>query len=254
MKTIQLEKKDNYTVVQLNRGKVNAINHEMVKELHSTFYDLQHDDTVKGVILSGIPHFFSAGLDVIELYGYNEEQIEAFFTDFGTLHIQLASFPKPLVCAITGYAPAGGCVLAITADYRVMAQGDKYTIGLNEVAVNIQISNNLINAYAFWIGRSKAHQYILDGKLLNAKEALECGLINEMVPVDEVLPIAEKKMKRFLQADEIIFRNTKKKLRSSWLDALETDGSKDLREAIELWWSPRIRQKMKVFVDSLQKK
>jgi len=254
LKTIQRTKKDNYTIVQLNRGKVNAINQQMVSELRETFNDLVKDESVKGVILTGIPNFFSAGLDVIELYGYNEQQIQSFFTDFGSLHVQLVTFPKPLVCAITGYAPAGGCVLAIAADYRLMAEGEKYTIGLNEVMVNIQISNNLINAYAYWIGSGLAHEYILDGKLLNVNEALACGLVNEITSPANILSQAEEKIKQFLRADENIFKNTKKKLRKNWLDNLETDSSKDLKEAIELWWDPGIRAKMKAFVASLQKK
>ena len=254
MNTIQLTKKEHYTIVQLNRGKVNAINQQMVDELRVAFSDLLKDETIKGVVLTGIPHFFSAGLDVIELYGYDEKQISTFFTDFGALYLQLATFTKPLVCAITGYAPAGGCVLAIAADYRVMADDEKYTIGLNEVAVNIQISNNLVNAYAFWIGNSKANQYLLEGKLLKADEALVCGLVNKVVPLEDVLPQAEKKMQQYLVADETIFKNTKKKLRKSWFDSMETDASKDLKEAIELWWNPKIRAKMKAFIDSLQKK
>ncbi len=254
MKTIQLIHKERYAIVQLNRGKVNAINHEMVRELTTVFTDLETNSKVEGVILTGIPHFFSAGLDVIELYGYNEAQIASFFEDFGALHIRMARFPKPLVCAIPGYAPAGGCVFAITADYRIMAEGGAYTIGLNEVAVNIQISNNLIEAYAFWVGNGKAHEYILDGKLLHGKEALASGLVNALVPLEEVMPVAEKKMDQFLKADTGILRNTKQKLRSSWWNKLENDAKKDLGEAIELWWSPRIRSKMKAFVDSLQKK
>ena len=182
-----------------------------------------------------------------------KQKLLPFFADFGALHIQLANFGKPLVGALTGYTPAGGCVLAIAADYRIMAEGDKYTIGLNEVAVNIQISTNLVRAYAFWIGQGRAHAYILDGKLLHVHEALACGLVNEVVPLDEVLPRAEAKMKHFLAADEVIFKNTKQKLRSSWLNGLEMDGSKDLEQAIALWWSPGIRTKMKAFVDSLQK-
>ncbi len=254
MNTIQLTKKENYTIVQLNRGKVNAINQQMVNELSTVFDDLQHDESVKGAVLTGIPHFFSAGLDVIELYGYNESQIETFFADFGDLHIQLATFTKPLVCAITGYAPAGGCVLAIAADYRVMADDEKYTIGLNEVAVNIQISNNLVNAYAFWLGNSRANEYLLEGKLLRAREALTCGLVNKVVSLEKVLPKAEEKIKHYLRADESIFKNTKKKLRKQWLMGIEIDVSKDLREAIQLWWNPVIRAKTKAFVDSLQKK
>ena len=195
-----------------------------------------------------------SGLDVIELYSYDEEQIRSFFTDFGGLFIDLVTFEKPLVAAITGYSPAGGCVMAVACDYRVMAKGEKYTIGLNEVAVHIQISKNLIDAYAFWIGYGNAHKFILDGKLLKVDEALEVGLIDEAVELENVLPRAEKQLKKYISFHEGIFRNTKQKLRKDWLSKLETDPKKDLLEAAEMWWKPEIRSRMKAFVESLQKR
>ncbi|MBQ4822548.1 enoyl-CoA hydratase/isomerase family protein [Aquimarina sp. MMG016] len=254
MQTVHIERKHNYAIVKLNRGKVNAINHQMTKEIRQAFTDLEGDDSVKGVIITGIPHFFSAGLDVIELFSYDELKMKEFFNDFGGMYIQLAKFTKPMISAITGHSPAGGCVIAITSDYRIMAEGEKYTIGLNEVAVNIQISSNLIRGYAFWLGEGLANQYLLDGKLLNTKEALNSSLVNEVCVLDEVLPKAEAKMKQYLRADEEIFKNTKYKLRKPWLDCMETDPTVDLEQAIALWWKPEIRAKMKAFVDSLQKK
>ncbi|NNJ88979.1 MAG: enoyl-CoA hydratase/isomerase family protein, partial [Eudoraea sp.] len=71
MNTLQLINKEGYTIVQMNRGKVNAINFEMVQELRQVFGDIEKDDKVKGVILTGQPHYFSAGLDLIELVQYN---------------------------------------------------------------------------------------------------------------------------------------------------------------------------------------
>ena len=144
--------------------------------------------------------------------------------------------------------------MAMTADYRIMAAGEKYSIGLNEVAVNIQISQNLIEAYSFWLGKGKASEYILEGKLLNVEEALAAGLVNEIAPMEEVLERAEKKMKHYLRANQTIFENTKAKLRKSWLDNLEGDAKADLQEAMTLWWKPEIRMMMKLFVDSLSKK
>ncbi|MFD0861934.1 enoyl-CoA hydratase/isomerase family protein [Sungkyunkwania multivorans] len=254
MQTLNIERKENYAVIQLNRGKANVIDQQMVREIRETFAQLENDDSVKGVVLTGTPHFFSAGLDVIELYGYDEQQIKDFFVDFGGMFIQLAKFPKPFVCGITGHSPAGGCVIAIAADYRIMATGEKYTIGLNEVAVNIQISNNLINTYAYWIGSGLANQYILEGRLLKVEEALQCGLVNEVCPLEDVIDKAESKMKHYLRADEEIFKNTKFKLRQHLLESFETDPEADLGQAIKLWWKPEIRAKMKYFVESLQKK
>ena len=254
MKTLVLTKKESYTIVQMNRGKVNAINHEMVNELSEVFNILENDPEVKGVILTGKPHYFSAGLDLIELYQYDEKQIQEFFTAFGGLYLQLVQFKKPFISAITGHSPAGGCVLAVTSDNRFMAEGDIYVIGLNEVAVNIQISQNLTEIYAFWMGDGLAHRYILEGKLLNGKEALAAGLVDELVPLDKVLERSEKQMKHYLKANQEILINTKKKLRKHLWDKLDPNAENSLKEATILWWKPEIRSKMKAYVESFTNK
>ncbi|EAR01785.1 enoyl-CoA hydratase/isomerase family protein [Maribacter sp. HTCC2170] len=254
MNTLKLIKKEDYSIVQMNRGKVNAINHEMVKELRQTFQEFKNDPEVKGVILTGQPHYFSAGLDLIELIQYNEHQINDFFGDFGTLFQELAQFPKPLISAITGHSPAGGCVLAVTCDNRYMAKGDQYVIGLNEVAVNIQISQNLTEAYAFWMGEGLANRYILEGKLLSGKEAVSAGLVDDLVPLEQVLGHAELKMQQYMKADQEIWVNTKKKLRKHWLAKLDQDPNTSLKEAATLWWKPEIRTKMEAYVESFSNK
>ena len=254
MKTLVLTKKESYTIVQMNRGKVNAINHEMVNELSEVFNILENDPEVKGVILTGQPHYFSAGLDLIELYQYDEKQIQEFFTAFGGLYLQLVQFKKPFISAITGHSPAGGCVLAVTSDNRFMAEGDTYVIGLNEVAVNIQISQNLTEIYAFWMGDGLAHRYIMEGKLLNGKEALAAGLVDELVPLDTVLERSEKQMKHYLKANQEILINTKKKLRKHLWDKLDPNAENSLKEATILWWKPEIRSKMKAYVESFTNK
>lgn len=250
MNTLEIHKKEGYTIVQMNRGKVNAINKEMVSELSQTFRVLEEDDAVKGAILTGIPNFFSAGLDLIELIGYDKAQMNQFFESFGSLYSQLLKFKKPLIAAITGHSPAGGCVLAIACDNRYMAQGERFTIGLNEVAVNVQISQDLTEVYSFWLGSGLAHRYVLEGKLLNNKEALEAGLVDEVLPLEEVLPRAEKQMKLYLRADQDIWISTKSKLRKHLLDNLESNAADAMKEAAELWWKPEIRTKMEAYVKS----
>ena len=254
MNTLLQTRNENYAIVQMNRGKVNAINLEMVQELRKVFEELEQDAEVKGVILTGQPHYFSAGLDLIELYEYNETQIREFFTAFGALYLQLVQFKKPFISAISGHAPAGGCVLAVTSDNRYMAEGDNYVIGLNEVAVNIQISQNLTEIYAFWMGEGLAHRYIMEGKLLNGTEALDAGLVDELVPLDKVMERAEVQMNHYLKANQEILINTKKKLRKHLWDKLDLNAENALKEANALWWKPEIRTKMKAYVESFTKK
>ena len=254
MNTIKRIDKEGYSIVQMDRGKVNAINAEMLSELQQVFRDLEADASVRGVILTGKPHFFSAGLDLIELIQYDQEQISGFFEALGALYIQLVRFPKPFISAITGHAPAGGCVLAVTSDNRYMAEGEKYVIGLNEVAVNIQISQNLTEAYAFWMGDGRASRYILEGKLLSGPEALTAGLVDELLPLEQVLERAEGQMQTYLKADPQIWINTKKKVRKHWLDKLDTDATQSLKDAATLWWKPEIRKKMEAYVRSFSNK
>lgn len=254
MNTLELHEKDGYTIVQMNRGKVNAINQEMVHELSSVFHRLENEEHAQGAILTGIPNFFSAGLDLVELITYDKGQISQFFESFGLLYAQLLRFKKPLIAAITGHSPAGGCVLAVTCDNRYWAEGEKFRIGLNEVAVNVQISQDLTEVYSFWLGRGLAHRYVLEGKLLNNTEAINAGLVDEVLPLEEVLPRAEKQMQRYLMADQEIWVNTKRKLRKHLLDNLESNPAEAMKEASELWWKPAIRSKMEAYVKSFSSK
>ena len=254
MSTLNIIKRDQYTIVQLNRGKVNAINLQMVRDLSKVVESIKRDDSVKGLILTGQPHFFTAGLDVIELYGYDKATIQEMFIEFGNLYITLAKFPKPLIAAITGHAPAGGTVFAITCDYRVMADGDKYTIGLNEILVNIGLSQDIINGYTFWLGKGVATRHLLKGTLMNATEAQAIGFVDEVCPLDEVLDRSEEQMKRYIQAEPQIFQGIKSKVRKSWLTQLGKNGEAELKENLGIWWKPEIRTRMKGFVERLTKK
>jgi len=254
MNTLDLHKKEGYTIVQMNRGKVNAINQEMVNEMRMVFHRLDNDEHTQGAILTGIPHFFSAGLDLVELMGYNRDQISNFFASFGALYAQLLKFEKPLIAAITGHSPAGGCVLAVACDNRYMAKGEKFRIGLNEVAVNVQISQDLTEVYSFWLGSGLAHRYILEGKLLNTTEAVNSGLVDEVLPLDEVLPRAEQQMQLYLRGDQEIWINTKRKLRKSLWNHLESNPADAMKEASELWWKPEIRATMQAYVQSFSNK
>src|SRR5580692_11455867 len=142
MDTLRLTKKDGVAIIALDRGRSNPVNHQLIKELTACIKDLEGDDTIGGVILTGKEGFFSSGIDLIEAYDYNEEQIRAFWVDFLAMQNTLAAFEKPMVAAISGHSPAGGCIMAICCDYRVMAEG-KFIIGLNEVPVGIIVPGSV---------------------------------------------------------------------------------------------------------------
>ena len=253
MQTISTTQEGDICIVQLDNGKVNAINLQMIQELTDLFKSLDADESVRGVIIAGKPHYFSAGLDIKELYALDEAGSEKFWGDFLRMVIVLTKFQKPLMSAITGFSPAGGCVIAVTCDYRIMADGEKYVIGLNEVPLAIMVTESIYHLYAHWIGPRLAHQYLLEGKLHTAKTALEIGLVDELVGLDDVLPRAKSKMETWLKADDGSLRGTRANIRKELIEKVDVDVDSILQASVSQWWSPSARAIMKAAVERLSK-
>ena len=251
MNTIKVTIKDKVAIISLDRGKANAINEEMVDDLQQMFLNIEKDDNILGVILGGKEGFFSAGLDLIELYDYDELRIKEFWNKFLNLTVSLASFKKPLIAAISGHCPAGGCVLAICCDYRVMAEG-KYIIGLNEVPVGIIVPNSIFQLYAFWIGNAPAYRFLLEGRLMGTEEALKVNLIDEIEKMPSLLTAAERQMTKYLQLNSVTWQQSKLNLRKELLYKINVDQSEYLNMMLKQWWSPSTRSILKTIINNLK--
>jgi 3,2-trans-enoyl-CoA isomerase len=251
MNTLQLTVNNKLAIITLDRGRSNPINAEMVTELTTLINSLAGDDQVGGVILTGKENFFSAGLDLIEVYDYDEQKTKQFWIDFLNLQSVLVNFKKPMVAAISGHSPAGGCVLAICCDYRVMASG-KYIIGLNEIPVGIIVPDSIFSIYSFWIGKRKAYQYLLEGKLLSVDEALSDGLIDEVCEAADVMAAAEKKVRAYMKLNPATWGQSKMNLRKEIINQVNTDQSVTLDMMLKQWWSPVTRQTLQFIIQNLK--
>jgi enoyl-CoA hydratase/carnithine racemase len=243
----------NIRTIQMNRGSSNPINLEFISELTQIIQQSKADESVKGVLLTGQDHFFSVGLDLIELYNYNEEQFQHFWDEFITMIYHLVAFDKPLVAAITGHAPAGGCVLSLCADYRIMAEG-KYKIGLNEIPVGIIVPPSIFELYAFWLGKGKATQYLLEGKLHTVEEALNIGLLNETATLENVNEVAMNKLKQYVAFNALAWRATKRNCRADLINAVTPNRDEHFNNALKQWWNPEVRAALKAYIESFKSK
>lgn len=253
METIQITIKDKIAVIALDRGRSNPINHQMVKELAASIRVIEKDSDVAGVILTGKQGFFSSGVDLIEAFGYDLQQTRYFWTDFFELQRVLLSFKKPMVASISGHSPAGGCVLTICCDYRLMAEGE-YIIGLNEIPVGIIVPESIFEVYAFWIGKQKAYQYLLEGKLINVSQALTIGLIDEVCPADSLLARAEKKIRTYMQFNPVTWSQSKLNLRNELISHLNKDQSTTIDQMLTQWWAPETRAGLEIIIQNLKSK
>ncbi|MGD8603583.1 MAG: enoyl-CoA hydratase/isomerase family protein, partial [Anaerolineales bacterium] len=136
---LSTESIDRMAVVRLDRAVTNAINGEMVEDLSNTLKSLASDENVKGVVLtSANDKFFSIGLDIPLLFDLDVDQFRSFYHSFNQVCVEMLRFPKPLVAALSGHAIAGGYILAVCCDYRLIAEGRKL-VGLNEIKLGVPV-------------------------------------------------------------------------------------------------------------------
>jgi 3,2-trans-enoyl-CoA isomerase len=253
MTTIQLTIENHLATITLDRGRSNPINHQMVIELTVCVKSLENDPQVGGLIITGKEGFFTSGVDLIEAYGYNEQQIRNFWTDFLKLQTVLTGFKKPMVAAISGHSPAGGCIIAICCDYRVMAEGE-YIIGLNEVPVGIVVPDVVFDLYSMWIGQRKAYQSLLEGKLFKVNEAKEIGLIDEVSSSTELLAVAGNKIRAYMKLNPVTWTESKLNLRKALIKKMNVDQTEGIETMLKQWWAPETRQGLQMMIEKLTAK
>lgn len=254
MKSLKLTINNNYAVVQIDHGKVNAIDTTLASELLQTFQELAENDEVKGVLLTGRPHCFSAGLNIMSLASGGIEGVKTFWGNYLRALQMMVRFPKPLVCAITGYAPAGATILTLCADYRIMGKGEKHVIGMHEFKMSMQIPELLCDIFAYHLGEKLAWELVQKAALLNSDEALEIGLVNESVEVDEVMERAEKALKKRIGVYGPVYQKSKNYFRKGLLKLVDRDIDAMVEVIAEDMADPFVMKSIEMFLTGLKKK
>ena len=121
----------------------------------------------------------------------------------------MVRFSKPFVCAITGFAPAGGTIYALCADYRVMARGEKHVMGMHEFKMSMQIPEMLCDIYTYVLGEEQAWKFIQNARLFNSDEALKIGLVHQSEEVEAVEPEAEKQLLKLMRVYAPVYKKSK---------------------------------------------
>lgn len=167
-------------------AKLNALNYETIAELKQAFHQLGEETSVRGVLLTGSgTKAFVAGADITEFQDKTKQE-GMDLSRFGhELMDRIANFPKPVVAAINGFALGGGLELALACHLRIAASQAK--MGLPEVSLGLIPGYGGTQRLTQLIGRGKALEMILTGDMLTAQEALQSGLVNDVVEQEELI-------------------------------------------------------------------
>jgi len=241
-------------IVQLNNGKVNTINHALAEELRLSFLSLTKNEAVKGVVLCGHTGAFSAGLDVREMAGNSSDQAHAFWVSyFGALQA-MVRYPKPFVCAITGFAPAGGTIFTLCADYRIMAEEPKHFIGMHEFKLSMQIPELMMDLWCYTLGEQKAFQALQEAKLFSAQEALAANIVQAIAPAEQVLDTSIAHLRKCIAVYGPVYMESKRLARKQLLALVDRDLDQLATEFVRFSQDPHLKTLINEFANHLKQK
>jgi len=204
--TIVVTREDGYALVTLNRPKeMNAVSGEMRRELEACFSELEKDDTVRVVVLTGGDYIFSAGMDIKEMSVLPDGEIDDYFGSMISYLQQIYTFRKPVIAAVGGIALGGGFNLAIVCDMIIASETAIF--GHPELKFGL---NPLLDPLRRIVGMAKAKEIAMLGEPVAAHEALRIGLVNKVTPpdrfLDEARAVARELAKRPPKALEAVKR------------------------------------------------
>jgi Delta3-Delta2-enoyl-CoA isomerase len=243
MHCMHLSTTDGIAEARLKRGKVNALNEAVVDEITGSFQRLAVDPEVRAVILTGDGPFFSFGFDIPEFLNYSKESFSRYAREFIGLYTYLFTYPKPLVAALNGHAIAGGCMLALACDYRIMVSG-KARISLNEITFGSSLFAGTVHMLKFIVGDRNAQAILYDGAMYSAEAASDLGLMDQIASDETLMRDAREVAMRLADKDAPAFRSIKGLLRTPVVEQMAAKDEASVKEFVEIWYSEKTWAKL----------
>ena len=178
------ETRDAVGIITLNRPKaLNALNSQLIDELNSALSAFQEDSSVGCVVITGNEKAFAAGADIREMK--DKTFTDVYLGNFLGTWDDVTEFRKPIIAAVSGYCLGGGCELAMMCDFIIAADTAKF--GQPEITLGVIPGAGGTQRLARFVGKAKAMDMVLTGRLMEAVEAERCGLVSRIVPVEKLL-------------------------------------------------------------------
>jgi enoyl-CoA hydratase len=207
-------------IITLNRpDALNALNDRLVSELTDALNAFEKDANIGCVVLTGAGRAFAAGADIKEMRP--QSYMDAYGNDFITRNWERAStFRKPIIAAVNGFALGGGCELAMMCDFILASEAAKF--GQPEINLGVMPGAGGTQRLTRFVGKSKAMEMCLTGRMMDAAEAERSGLVSRVVPADKLIEEAKAVAKKIAGMSRPIAMMTKESVNAAYETMLRT--------------------------------
>ena len=237
---LAIDRRDEVTVVRLAHGPVNALDLELLLALTAAL-----EESTGPLVLTGTGRSFCAGVDLRRIVEGDEQHTAAFLDALTEMFLAVFDHPAPTVAAVNGHAIAGGCVLALACDFRLIAAG---RIGLTELAVGVPFPSAAREIARYALG-PVVSRVVLRADTLEAEDAGRVGLVDDVVPQDELLDRAVALATRLAGHDAAAYAFEKRRLHRTAREAAAVGD----RDVVRAWTSPATKDRLRAKLAKLSR-
>lgn len=247
-KNIMVDKEGGVGIVKMNRPTaMNALNSETLGELKEAFAQLKDDDGVKVIIITGEGKAFVAGADIAEMKDMTGEQAREFSQAGQKVFNEIARMKKPVIAAVNGFALGGGCELAMACDIRIAS--DKAKLGQPEVNLGVIPGFAGTQRLARLVGAAKAKELIFTGDMVDAQTALSIGLVNQVVPVEQLMDVCMGMASKIASKGPVAVKLAKKVINQGVEEKLDKGSEYETDEFGECFAKGEAKEGMTAFLE-----
>lgn len=242
MTAVTVESHGKVALLRLTNRVTNAIGPALVAELSTALAHIATD--FRGCVLAGGTKFFSIGLDLPALIQLNRREMSRFWDAFDQAVLDLYRLPLPTAAAIAGHATAGGTILALSADYRLIAAGRKL-MGLNEITIGVPVPFLAALMLRRIVGDRTARDLQYRGELIPPEMALRIGLVDEIGPAEKIEALAFEAIGALADKPQKAFGLIKQNRTEAVCGQFESRRSEKKEEMLACWFQPAVQELLK---------
>jgi enoyl-CoA hydratase/carnithine racemase len=249
---VEFSRDGSVALIQMQGRHGNALNEDLLEGLRAAFSQAAADTEVRAVLLASGGKLFSPGLDLQELLPLDRPAMDRFMGLFADTIFAIYTHARPVLAAASGHAVAGGCILALACDLRILKRGAR--IGLNEVKVGVPLPYAVTQLLRETVHRPALTEIALLGRNFSDEGALATGLAHEILPEEGFRAACLQRLEEFCSRDAAALARTKSYLHQATVERILARDAELRGEFLDCWFSDTTRARVEKVVQDLKKR